>query len=105
MRSRDPDNDKFLECAVADGVDDIVSADGDLLNLGELERIPVVDALARPMHEGRRPIAGRAPLGSSGDFSMREDGFARATTIFASCWQGDDAVFSANADTGAGSER
>jgi uncharacterized protein len=41
-RSRDPDDDKFLECAVAGGADYVVSADGDLLSLGEIEGIPIV---------------------------------------------------------------
>jgi hypothetical protein len=54
------------------------------------------------MHEGRRPIARRAPMGSSGEFSIRESGFARATAILALWGPGDDAVSSANADTGAG---
>jgi hypothetical protein len=44
-------------------------------------------------------------MGSSGDFSMRESGFAGATTVLASRWQGHDAVSSANTDTGAGVER
>jgi putative PIN family toxin of toxin-antitoxin system len=43
-RSRDPDDDKFLECAVAGGADYIVSADADLLSLGEVQNIPIVNA-------------------------------------------------------------
>jgi uncharacterized protein len=43
IRSRDPDDDKFLECAAAGGADYIVSADADLLSLTEVEGIPVVD--------------------------------------------------------------
>jgi predicted nucleic acid-binding protein len=42
-RSRDPDDDKFLECAVAGGADYLVSADADLLSLREVEGIPIVD--------------------------------------------------------------
>lgn len=45
-RSRDPDDDKFLECAVAGAADYIVSADADLLSLGEVDGIPIIDALA-----------------------------------------------------------
>jgi hypothetical protein len=44
-------------------------------------------------------------MGSSGNFSMREGGFAGATAILASRGQGDDAVSSANADTDAGVSR
>lgn len=43
-RSRDPDDDKFLECAVAGRADYIVSADADLLSLREVQGIPIVDA-------------------------------------------------------------
>ena len=43
-RSRDPDDDKFLECAAAGGANYIVNADGDLLSLGEVQGIPIVDA-------------------------------------------------------------
>jgi len=42
-RSRDPDDDKFLECAVAAGADYIASADADLLSLREVQSIPIVD--------------------------------------------------------------
>jgi putative PIN family toxin of toxin-antitoxin system len=42
-RSRDPDDDKFLDCAVAAGADYIVSADADLLSLRQVENIPIVD--------------------------------------------------------------
>jgi predicted nucleic acid-binding protein len=45
-RSRDPEDDKFLECVLAGGTDYIVSAGADLLSLGEVEGIPIVDALA-----------------------------------------------------------
>lgn len=45
-RSRDPDDDKFLECAVAGGAQYLVSADADLLSLGEVEGIPILDAPA-----------------------------------------------------------
>lgn len=43
-RSRDPDDDKFLECAVTASADYVVSADADLLTLGEVQGIPIVDA-------------------------------------------------------------
>ena len=43
-RSRDPNDDKFLECAVAGGADYLVSADADLLSLREIQGIPIVDA-------------------------------------------------------------
>jgi putative PIN family toxin of toxin-antitoxin system len=42
-RSRDPDDDKFLKCAVAGAADYIVSADTDLLSLREVQGIPIVD--------------------------------------------------------------
>lgn len=42
--SRDPTDDKFLECAVAGGADYLVSADADLLSLREIQGIPIVDA-------------------------------------------------------------
>lgn len=45
-QSRDPYDDKFLECAVAGGADYVVSADADLLSLGEVRGIPIVDAPA-----------------------------------------------------------
>ena len=43
-QSRDPDDDKFLECAVAGGANYVVSADTDLLSLHVVEGIPIVDA-------------------------------------------------------------
>ena len=43
--SRDPTDDKFLECAVAGGADYVVSGDADLLSLHEVHGIPIVDAL------------------------------------------------------------
>jgi predicted nucleic acid-binding protein len=42
--SRDPTDDKFLECAVAGTADYIVSGDADLLSLLDVEGIPIVDA-------------------------------------------------------------
>jgi putative PIN family toxin of toxin-antitoxin system len=45
-QSRDADDDKFLECAVAGGADYVVSADADLLSLREVRGIPIVDAPA-----------------------------------------------------------
>jgi putative PIN family toxin of toxin-antitoxin system len=45
-RSRDPGDDKFLECAVAGGAHYLVSADADLLNLGEIRGVPILDAPA-----------------------------------------------------------
>jgi len=45
-RSRDPADDKFLECAVAGDADCLVSADADLLSLTEIEGIPILDAPA-----------------------------------------------------------
>jgi len=39
---RDPDDDKFIECAVAAGSNYIVSGDGDLLSLGRFEGIQIV---------------------------------------------------------------
>ena len=42
--SRDPTDDKFLECAVSGAADDVVSADDDLLSLREVRGIPILDA-------------------------------------------------------------
>lgn len=42
--SRDPKDDKFLEYAVAGGADYLVSGAEDLLVLGEVPGIPIVDA-------------------------------------------------------------
>ena len=42
--SRDPGDDKFLECAVAGRADCVVSADADLLTLGAVRGIPILDA-------------------------------------------------------------
>jgi putative PIN family toxin of toxin-antitoxin system len=42
----DPDDDKFLEAAVAGNVDYIVSGDGHLLDLDMFQGIPVVDPRA-----------------------------------------------------------
>jgi putative PIN family toxin of toxin-antitoxin system len=39
---RDPDDDKFLDCALAARVDCLVSGDGDLRALGEVEGIPIL---------------------------------------------------------------
>ena len=43
VRSRDPADDKFLECAVSGSADYLVSADADLLTLREVQGIPIVD--------------------------------------------------------------
>ena len=45
-QSRDPADDKFLECAVAGEADYIVSADADLLSLTEIQGIPALDVPA-----------------------------------------------------------
>ena len=42
--SRDPTDDKFLECAVSGAADYVVSADDDLLSLREVHGIPILDA-------------------------------------------------------------
>jgi predicted nucleic acid-binding protein len=42
--SRDPTDDKFLECAGSGGADYVVSADADLLSLREVQGIPILDA-------------------------------------------------------------
>ena len=41
--SRDPSDDKFLECAVTGRADCLVSGDNDLLVLGSVEGIPIID--------------------------------------------------------------
>jgi putative PIN family toxin of toxin-antitoxin system len=41
--SRDPTDDKFLECAVSGGADYVVSADADLLSLREVRGIQILD--------------------------------------------------------------
>ena len=43
-QSRDPDDNKFLDCAVAGSADYTVSGDADLLSLREVQGIPIVDA-------------------------------------------------------------
>lgn len=40
--SRDPDDNKFLECAVSGDVDCIVSGDDDLLTLKAIHAIPII---------------------------------------------------------------
>ena len=45
-QSRDPADDKFLECAVAGGAHCLVSADADLLVLGQVREIPIIDIRA-----------------------------------------------------------
>lgn len=42
----DPDDNKFLECAVAGGADVIVSGDPHLVSLGEYEGIPILKPAA-----------------------------------------------------------
>ena len=42
-QSRDPANDKFLACALAGEAHYVVSADGDLLSVGVIQGIPIVD--------------------------------------------------------------
>lgn len=42
-QSRDPDDDKFLECAVAGHATCLVTADHDLLSLQDIEGIPIMD--------------------------------------------------------------
>ena len=44
--SRDPTDDKFLECAVSGAADCVVSGDVDLLSLDEVRGIPILDAPA-----------------------------------------------------------
>jgi len=45
-QSRDPADDKFLECSVAGGAHCLVSADADLLVLGQVREIPIIDIRA-----------------------------------------------------------
>lgn len=45
-RSRDPADDKFLECAITCRANYIVSADTDLLSLSEVQGIPILDVPA-----------------------------------------------------------
>jgi putative PIN family toxin of toxin-antitoxin system len=40
--SRDPDDNKFLECAIAGGADYIVSGDAHLLSLGEYKGVRII---------------------------------------------------------------
>jgi putative PIN family toxin of toxin-antitoxin system len=42
-QSRDPADDKFLECALTGQAHYVVSADGDLLSLTAIQDIPIVD--------------------------------------------------------------
>jgi len=42
-QSRDPADDKFLECALVGQAYYVVSADGDLLSLAQVQDIPIVD--------------------------------------------------------------
>ena len=42
----DPDDDKFIECALAAGASAIVSGDHHLLDLGNYEGIPILSAAA-----------------------------------------------------------
>ena len=41
--SRDPDDDKFLECALAGKATYVVTADEDLLILQKIEKIPIIN--------------------------------------------------------------
>ena len=62
-RSRHHDDDKFLECAVSGAADTLVSADRDLLSLGAVEGIPIVDVPAFWRRLGERtpgPTGGSA---------------------------------------------
>jgi len=43
QKSRDPADDKFLECALTGQADYLVTADQDLLSLRTIEGIPIVD--------------------------------------------------------------
>jgi predicted nucleic acid-binding protein len=54
-RCRDPD-DKFLECAVAGAAEWLVTADRDLLSLGSVEGVPVVDVPTFWQHLRDRPV-------------------------------------------------
>jgi putative PIN family toxin of toxin-antitoxin system len=44
-QSRDPADDKFLECAVTGGAHYLVSADADLLSLDRVQGIPIIPPL------------------------------------------------------------
>jgi putative PIN family toxin of toxin-antitoxin system len=44
--SRDPADDKFLECAVTGDAHYLVSADTDLLSLGQIQGIPIIPPLS-----------------------------------------------------------
>jgi hypothetical protein len=61
------------------------------------------------MHECRRAITGRAEIGPSDDFSMREIGFGRPIPVRASVWRGDhttaEDVPTSIGDIGAGGPR
>lgn len=41
---RDPDDDKFIACAVSASADFIVSGDKDLLNIGKYKSVRIIDA-------------------------------------------------------------
>ena len=51
---RDPDDDKFIECAVAAGSRYIVSGDGDLLSLDRFEGIRIIRVAE--LHADDRPV-------------------------------------------------
>ena len=44
LYSRDPDDDKFINCAISSGSEYIISGDNDLLILKEIESVKIVDA-------------------------------------------------------------
>ena len=48
--SRDPTDNKFLECAVSGSADYVVSADADLLSLHEVNGIPIVAHVLATAH-------------------------------------------------------
>ena len=54
--SRDPADDKFLECAIAGPASYVVTADSDLLSLGAIQGIPIIDIPAF-----WRVLTGRVP--------------------------------------------
>jgi putative PIN family toxin of toxin-antitoxin system len=65
-RSRDPDDDKFLECAVAGQAVCLVTADRDLLSLQAVEGIPINRYPSLLEHADQRAARTTIPLSDPG---------------------------------------
>lgn len=72
--AQDPDDDKFIECALIAGAAAIVSGDHHLLDLGKYEGIPILSAAEFILWPAPGPAADRQRRAGTAVTSRREQG-------------------------------